>query len=102
VKIMTVLTPKASADRAAFGPLLVPEEQVLWAWYKTGTLREWYFQAEPVTITLIFEAPDAATVDRLLDTLPMIEAGLLDRQVIGLGPWLPLEVIFDKALAAIG
>jgi len=101
MKIMALLTPKPTADLTAFGPLLVLEEQVLWGWYKAETLREWYFQTGPVTITLIFEAADFTTVDRDLDALPMIKAGLLDRRVIALGPWLPLEVIFDKALAAI-
>jgi hypothetical protein len=49
----------------------------------------------------MFEEVDLASVDLALDALPMIQAGLLERQVIGLGPWLPLEIIFDRALAGI-
>ena len=33
MKIMALLTMAAGAERSAFGPLLVPEEQVLWATY---------------------------------------------------------------------
>jgi len=98
MKIMALLTMAAGADRAAFGPLLVPEEQVLWAAYRTGSLREWYFQPEPLTVTLIYEAADTAAVERQVDALPMVQAGLLDRQVVTLGPWIPLEVMFDPSL----
>ena len=36
MKIMALLTMAADADRDAFGPLLVPEEQALWASYRQG------------------------------------------------------------------
>lgn len=101
MKMLAILTPKIGCDRTAFAPLLVPEERVLWAAYRAGTLREWYFQPDPVTITLIYEAPHRAAVERELDTLPMVQANLLDRQVIILGPWEPLEVIFDKTLMPV-
>ncbi len=102
MKILVLLTPKPGKDRAAFEPLMVPEERVLWASYRAGTLREWYFQPEPLTVTLIYEAAGTAEVERELDALPMMEAGLLDRRVVVLGPWVPLEVIFDKSLMASG
>jgi hypothetical protein len=100
MKMLALLTPKVDCDRTAFAPLLVPEELVLWAPYWAGTLREWYFQPDPMTITFIYEAADPAAVERELDTLPMVKASLLDRQIIVLGPWVPLEAIFDKTLMA--
>ncbi len=98
MKILALLTMAQSADRAAFGPLLVPEEQVLWAAYRQGALREWYFQPDPLAIALVYEAADTAEVERHIDALLMVQAHLLDRRIVALGPWLPLEVIFDKEL----
>ena len=95
MKIMALLTMTADAGRDAFGPLLVPEEQALWASYRQGALREWYFQPEPLAVTLIYEAADTAAVEAEIDSLPMVKAGLLDRQIVTLGPWAPLEVLFD-------
>ena len=98
MKIMAQLTMAQGADRAAFGPLLVPEEQVLWAAYREGVLREWYFQPEPLAVTLIYEVADPSEVERQIDALPMVQAGLLDRRIVTLGPWVPLEVLFDPTL----
>ena len=98
MKIMVQLTTVQGADRAAFNPLLVPEEQILWAAYRQGVLREWYFQPEPLVVTLIYEAANSAEVERQIDALPMVQAGLLDRRIVMLGPWVPLEVMFDPAL----
>ncbi len=47
MKVMALLMMTAAAERSAFGPLLVPEEQALWAAYRQGMLREW-FQPEPL------------------------------------------------------
>ncbi len=94
MKILAIFTMAAEADREAFPPLLVPEEQVLWASYRRGALREWYFQPQPLAVTLVYEVPSTEQVHAELDELPMVQAGLLDRQVITLGPWIPLEVLF--------
>ena len=100
MKIMALLTVATGADPNAFGPLLVPEEQVLWSAYRKGILREWYFQPAPLAVTLIYEAADVVDVEQQIDSLPMVQAGLLDRRIVTLGPWIPLEVMFDPSLKA--
>ena len=98
MKIMALLTMATGADPAAFRPLLVPEEQALWAAYRKGSLREWYFQPDPLAVTLVYEAADVIDVERQVDALPMVQAGLLDRRIVTLGPWIPLEAMFDPSL----
>ena len=98
MKIMALLTMAAGADPNAFAPLLVPEEQVLWSAYRKGILREWYFQPAPLAVTLIYEAADVVDVEHQIDALPMVQAGLFDRQIVTLGPWIPLEVMFEPTL----
>ena len=98
MKIMALLTMATGANSDAFGPLLVPEEQELWSAYRKGILREWYFQPAPLAVTLIYEAADVVDVEHQINALPMVQAGLLDRRIVTLGPWIPLEVMFDPSL----
>ena len=98
MKFLALLKPSATAKMEDFGPLFVDEEKSVWTAYRAGRLREFYFQPNPMTATLVFEAADSAAVHTELDQLPMMKAGLLDRQVVELGPWQPLEALFDKTL----
>ncbi|CPR14088.1 hypothetical protein JMY81_12305 [Brenneria goodwinii] len=101
MKFLALLTPAPHRAMSEFGPFLIEEEQVVWAAYRDGKLREFYFQSAPTVITLVYEVKDEAALHAELDSLPMIKAGLLERQVIALGPWLPLEVVFDKSLMPV-
>ena len=97
MKILALLTPAAGKTPADFEPLFVAEEKAVWADYRSGFLREFYFQPEPPAATLIFEAASASEVETKLRTYPMIAAGLLDMRFVTLGPWAQLEALFDKA-----
>ena len=44
------------------------------------------------------EPERGVSVEVELAKLPMIAAGLLDNDIIMLGPWLPLEALFDQTL----
>jgi len=94
MKMQATLTPKPGIDPAAFAPHVVEEERHVWRDYAAGFIREMYFQPDPITVTLVFEAPDASTVNARLADYPMVAAGLLDIRVTQLGPWLPLKALF--------
>ncbi len=97
MKILTLLTPASGKGPADFQPHVVAEEKAVWAAYKAGTIRELYFQPEPIAVSLVFEAASHAEVEAELAKFPMIQAGLLDRRLVTLGPWLPIEALFDPA-----
>lgn len=94
MKTLVLLTPAAGKTAADFAPLLVAEERAVWAAYRAGTLREMYFQPDPVAVTLVFEAADHAAVHATLAGFSMVAAGLLDIRIVTLGPWVPLEHLF--------
>lgn len=98
MKYLVLLTPAEGRKMEEFEPYFVPEEKAVWAAYRAGRLREFYFQPSPPAVTLIYEVPDSASVDDEIDLLPMVNAGLLDRRIVHLGPWLPLERVFDQSL----
>ncbi len=101
MKYLVLLTPVAGRDLAEFAPHMVPEVKAVWAAYAQGALREIYFaQCTPPVVTLIYELPDEAAVQRQIDALPMVEAGLLDSRIIQLGPFQQFQVLFDKETVA--
>lgn len=98
MKILALL--ELAADKTPFdlGPYLIPEEIAMWKAYRTGALREIYFQRDPIVVTLVFEADDLAKVNGQLSSFPLVVERLLEVRLITLGPWLPLEKLFDPAL----
>ncbi len=97
MKILAQLTPKPGRSPADFQPYLVAEEKAVWGAYREGWLREMYLQPEPLTVSLVFELPSTAELEARLQAFPIVAAGLLDVRLVGLGPWLPLEALFDPA-----
>jgi hypothetical protein len=94
MKFLVLLTPVAGKTLTDFQPHMKPEIEAIWRSYASGDLREFYFCPEPQIVTLIYELPDMMAVNRALDALPMIEAGLLERRVVPLGPFLQFEHLF--------
>lgn len=97
MRILALLTPAAGKNPADFDPLVVAEDKAAWAAYRAGTIRELYFQPEPLTVSMVFEAESHAEVERALAAFPMVEAGLLNMSLVTQGPWVTLETLFDKA-----
>ena len=88
MKILALLTPAVGASPGAFAPHLLDEGRAVWAAYRGGTLREMYFQPEPVAVSLVFEAETHADVEAVLRSFPMVRARLLGVRLVTLGPWL--------------
>jgi hypothetical protein len=97
MKIMALLTPAAGKTPADFASYVLAEELALWPMYARGLVREMYFQAEPLVVSLVFEAAAPSDVETALRSLPMVEARLFDTKVVVLGPWLPMQALFDPS-----
>jgi hypothetical protein len=77
--------PGATAE--AFQPHLKDEARRVWELQQSGGLREIYFHAEEHTAILVLECADATEVQRLLSTFPLVQAGLIEFNVIPLAPY---------------
>jgi len=94
MKMLATLTPKAGVAPDQFAPLSEPEERRVWELYTAGAVREMYFQPRPIRVGLVLEVSDHADARQLIESLPMVKAGLFDIDVWHLGPWRPIEVLF--------
>jgi hypothetical protein len=99
MKFLVLLTPVAEKTLDDFKQHMVAEIEAVWASYLGDELREFYFSRDPQVVTLIYELPSAKAVHRAVDALPMVEAGLLDRQVVHLGPFHQIAALFATPAA---
>lgn len=99
MKFIALLTPRAGKTEVDFLDLRLAEERRVWELYSGGVIREMHFQPQPLRVALQFEADGAEVVHRHLATLPMVDAGLFDVDVMQLGPWLPFAALFGPARA---
>jgi hypothetical protein len=77
--------PGTTAD--AFQPLLKAEARFIWELQQSGALREIYFRADIHTAVLVLECNDIETARHLLETLPLVQAGLITFDLIPLIPY---------------
>lgn len=98
MKFLALLELAADVELSALAPHLIAEELAVWSAYRRGVLREMHFQKKPVAVSLIFEAENEAAVRSELLAFPLVENNLLTVRIISMGPWLPLEKLFDQNL----
>lgn len=70
------------------------EAQRVWELYMSGIVREIYFRADQTTAVLILECPDAKTATAHLSSLPLVEAGLIEFDIISLIPYTGFARLF--------
>lgn len=87
MKFLALERELPGATAAAFQPLLKDEARRVWELEQSGALREIYFHAEEHTAVLVLECDSANEVRRILSTLPLVQEGLIEFQLIPLSPY---------------
>ena len=91
---LSVRQPGASFDDIQ--RLQVPEVTMVWQMQQEGFLREIYFDPDRPAVTLILEAESIEAARARLAQLPMVEAGLIDFDLIKLGHYAQIQALFAK------
>jgi len=79
-----------------FAPHLKAEAVRVWELYKSGQLREMYFRQDRSEAVLVLECANAQEAEQLLDSLPLVGAGLIRFEVIPLEPYPGFERLFGE------
>ncbi len=77
-------------------PHLKSEAARVWEMHKSGQLREIYFRGDRSEAVLILECGDVEEAEVLLDSLPLVQAGLIRFEVIPLVPYPGFERLFGE------
>ncbi|MCB2179557.1 muconolactone Delta-isomerase family protein [bacterium] len=91
MKILALEKELSGATPEKFEPLLKAEARQVLVLQQAGVLREIYFRADRRDAVLILECEDAAHVSAVLGSLPLVQAGLIDFEVIPLVPYTGLQ-----------
>ena len=78
-----------------YQPFLKPEAARVWELYQSGHVREAYFNAEKHTAVLVLECSDLQEANNLLQTLPLVEAGLITFDLLPLVPYDGFARLFE-------
>jgi hypothetical protein len=73
---------------------LKPETAKAWEFYNAGVIREWYIRTDFPSAVLMLECATVEAAREVLTELPMVEDSLIDFDLIPLGPFDCLPVLF--------
>ena len=89
----TVLSPDRSRE------LGVAEAIRTWELYRAGVIRDMSWRVDRDDVVLVLEAEDPAAAEAVLSTLPLVEAGAISFQVLGLRPYDGWQRLFGRGSA---
>jgi len=98
MKILVLPRRRAGAPVEAFQPHVAAEIQAVWDLYAQGICREFYARADqPGPAVLTLECASIEAAQAALATLPMVELGLLELDLVPLAPFTHLNQLFQAA-----
>ena len=97
LKILAIEQEVPSTTAADFAPLLQAEAARAWELHQAGIIRELYFRADRPEAILILECADVAEAGQVLQTLPLVAAGLIRFEVIPLRAYPGFARLFAEA-----
>jgi hypothetical protein len=90
-------------EKAGVGPGTVATQELLqsealraWELYQDGVIRELYFRGDRPSAVLVLECRDVEEARQILDTLPLVAAGLIGFEIHGLVPYPGFARLFAK------
>ncbi len=95
MKLLALEKELPGVTAEAFQPLLKDEARRIWELQQSGALRETYFRADQHNAVLVLECEDIEEAQRLLSTLPLVNADLIMFEIIPLAPYDGLARLFS-------
>lgn len=83
-----------------FQPLLQSEARRVWDLVQQGVIREAYFQATQHLAVLVLECDDLNAARATIQSLPLVQAGLIDFNLLPLVPYDGFARLFSAEQAA--
>ncbi|HLP17735.1 MAG TPA: superoxide dismutase [Bacteroidota bacterium] len=87
--------PDATFDK--YQPHLINEVRHTWEAYKKGTIRDIYFRQDRPGVAIILECGSSEEARKFFSEFPLSKAGLIDFDVIPIGPFVNWELLFSTA-----
>ncbi len=96
MKVLAVGHPRHGVKWEHIAPYVGEEARAIWERYEIGQVREAYLRADHQPgVVLVLECDDPTEAERLVAALPIVEANLLDFEVISLRPYIGFGELFS-------
>ncbi|NPD66101.1 hypothetical protein HN018_19770 [Lichenicola cladoniae] len=92
-KILAIGSVTAKGTPEAIAPVLPFEVRATVRNYLDGKIDCWFFQTEGYGVVFIMNATSRAEAHEILEKLPLGVAGMMDFELIALGPLAPLAML---------
>ncbi|HEU4766088.1 MAG TPA: hypothetical protein VFS77_01910 [Pyrinomonadaceae bacterium] len=96
MKFLCLDIPQPGASLEKYQPHMLDEARHAWQLHKSGILRDLYFRQDRPGVAFIAECDSVEAAKKALHEFPLAKAGLIDWEVIPLGPFLNWEMLFSR------
>jgi muconolactone delta-isomerase len=96
VKILALEIEVEGVKPEQFQPYLKEEAQLVWELYQSGAIRELYFRADRSDAVLMLECADLSEARQTLQSLPLVQAGLITFDIVPLVPYPGFARLFRE------
>jgi hypothetical protein len=96
MKILAIEKKVEGIDPKRFSLYARNEALKVYEYYQKGVIREIYFRKNKNEAILILECNDEIEARNFIKTLPLVENGLIDFEIIPLQPYPGFERLFVK------
>lgn len=96
MKILALEREQPGLTDADFQPHLRVEAARAWELHQAGVIRELYFRADQHTAVLVLECPTLEDAQAVLNTLPLVEHGLITFDLMPLIPYDGFARLFSE------
>ena len=96
MKVLALGRDTAPAGDPRFAEQRPAEARRAWELYQQDVLREIYFRADRPNGVLVLEVPDLAAARDVIDSLPLVAAGLIDFDLVPLKPYPGFARLFAE------
>jgi hypothetical protein len=94
-KILAIGRRTAKATPEAMAPVMPTEVRDTVRLYLAGKIDQWYVQSDRSGVVFLMNVTDPDEARTLLANLPLDQAGLMEFQLIPLGPLTPLRMLIE-------
>lgn len=94
MRILALDRPLPGATPEQFQAQLINEVRHAWLGYKRGLVRDFYFRQDRPGVALLLECSSVEEAQKALAEFPLAKAGVLEFEVIPLGPFTNWELLF--------
>jgi len=101
MKVLALGRDTAPADDPRFAEVRPAEARRAWDLYQANVIREIYFRADRPNGVLMLEVPDLVAAREVIDSLPLVAAGLIDFDLVPLKPYPGFARLFAEAATGV-